>query len=417
MTQPVPKSFKLRGFAIKAESTEGVDSVPTALLNAFRLFDGSSGIEVDVVERDVDRAIFGHTEMVVGNQRMFVEGDMELLPPVDPGHATDGEIATREVLYVCGFDQDLSSAKTRTRYMPISESIPSGTLYFWHAGTLKKGTGGRGNLSSMSTEIGNRFRARTRLQGGNVDGATEESLPTFDFSAFTVPVVIRKDNSILRFGTVDGRKYHLRGKSMVGDLNNGLSTKEYTQFGTTSITERKPLYTLRFARPDLAEVDVYALRAAGTFVYADFTIVEDDGIRYSRQFCRGLIEGITEPDIDQDFGYEITIRCIPSDAGGDEMGFEFGKVNRRLYGDLPDGVVGTAYSASLEYLGVSWSHIVYSVLSGTLPTGLTLDTATGIVSGTPSATGAFTFVIRAAGTDASGAASNADSSSQVVNVT
>jgi hypothetical protein len=245
---------------------------------------------------------------------------------------------------------------------------------------------------------------------------TEDALPTFDYSAFTVPVVVRKDNSIMRLGTTTGAKVHLRGKSLSVDFNNGLSTKEYTQFGTTSISERKPLATMRFARPAIADIDVYALRAAGTHVAFDMTVVEDDGLRYSRLFGRGQIENITEPDIDGDFGYEITIRCIPSDAGGDEIGIEYGMVARQLLGDLPDGVSGTAYSQSLAYEGISWTPPVYSVLSGTLPTGLSLNTATGVVSGTPSATGAFTFVLRAAGTNQAGSAVNADSVSQAVTI-
>jgi hypothetical protein len=55
------------------------------------------------------------------------------------------------------------------------------------------------------------------------------------------------------------------------------------------------------------------------------------------------------------------------------------------------GIVGTAYSD-----GVSASDTVsYSVFSGALPTGLSLNTSTGAITGTPTAPGVFTFVIRA----------------------
>jgi hypothetical protein len=39
----------------------------------------------------------------------------------------------------------------------------------------------------------------------------------------------------------------------------------------------------------------------------------------------------------------------------------------------------------------------YSVFSGALPTGLSLNTSTGAITGTPTAQGTFTFVIRATG--------------------
>ena len=47
---------------------------------------------------------------------------------------------------------------------------------------------------------------------------------------------------------------------------------------------------------------------------------------------------------------------------------------------LPDGEVGTAYSQTLTATGdtpITWS------VSGTLPAGLSLEAATGIISGTP----------------------------------
>lgn len=55
--------------------------------------------------------------------------------------------------------------------------------------------------------------------------------------------------------------------------------------------------------------------------------------------------------------------------------------------------VGTEYSN-----GVSASNTgSYSVVSGALPTGLTLNTSNGAITGTPIAAGVFTFIIRANG--------------------
>jgi hypothetical protein len=56
------------------------------------------------------------------------------------------------------------------------------------------------------------------------------------------------------------------------------------------------------------------------------------------------------------------------------------------------GNVGTAYSDAV----VASSATSYSVFSGALPTGLNLNTSTGAITGTPTAPGVFTFVIRAA---------------------
>ncbi|MDQ4051505.1 MAG: Ig domain-containing protein [Actinomycetota bacterium] len=71
---------------------------------------------------------------------------------------------------------------------------------------------------------------------------------------------------------------------------------------------------------------------------------------------------------------------------------------------LPQGVVGTAYSATLQTVGNragTWSRT-----SGSLPEGLTLNGATGVISGTPIAPGTdnFTVLFTAAGglTDSDG---------------
>lgn len=71
---------------------------------------------------------------------------------------------------------------------------------------------------------------------------------------------------------------------------------------------------------------------------------------------------------------------------------------------LPVGTTGTGYSSTLAASGGSGSYS-WSVTSGSVPTGLTLN-ANGTLTGTPSATGSFTFEATATDTaSASGAKS------------
>lgn len=60
---------------------------------------------------------------------------------------------------------------------------------------------------------------------------------------------------------------------------------------------------------------------------------------------------------------------------------------------LPNGQIGVAYSQQLSQTGgtgvITWSSI------GTLPNNLTLNPATGLLSGTPTAAGTFNFTVRA----------------------
>ena len=60
---------------------------------------------------------------------------------------------------------------------------------------------------------------------------------------------------------------------------------------------------------------------------------------------------------------------------------------------VPDASEGEAYSEVIE-TDVVGLTVTWSVSAGSLPTGTTLDTATGIISGTLSAAGAFSFTIQ-----------------------
>jgi len=61
---------------------------------------------------------------------------------------------------------------------------------------------------------------------------------------------------------------------------------------------------------------------------------------------------------------------------------------------LPGGTVGTAYSQTLAATGTA--PITWSISAGALPAGLSLNTATGAITGTPTAAGTANFTVKAA---------------------
>jgi len=65
-------------------------------------------------------------------------------------------------------------------------------------------------------------------------------------------------------------------------------------------------------------------------------------------------------------------------------------------GTLPGGTQGIAYNQTIA-ASPSGTPYTYSVTSGSLPPGLSLDTNTGALTGTPTTTGAYTFTITATG--------------------
>ncbi|MBI1760867.1 MAG: putative Ig domain-containing protein [Acidobacteria bacterium] len=65
-------------------------------------------------------------------------------------------------------------------------------------------------------------------------------------------------------------------------------------------------------------------------------------------------------------------------------------------GSLPNGTTGTAYSQQLSAAPAGGNY-TFAVSTGTLPAGLSLNAATGLISGTPSANGSSTFTVTATG--------------------
>ncbi|MGD2120747.1 MAG: putative Ig domain-containing protein [Gemmatimonadota bacterium] len=63
-------------------------------------------------------------------------------------------------------------------------------------------------------------------------------------------------------------------------------------------------------------------------------------------------------------------------------------------GPLPNGRVGDAYSVDLNASGGN-GFFDWSIVAGALPTGLTMDPMTGLVSGSPTTEGLFTFTVQA----------------------
>lgn len=121
-------------------------------------------------------------------------------------------------------------------------------------------------------------------------------------------------------------------------------------------------------------------------VYGNVTLQEDLEI--------GEGESLTIPDGSSlnMGGHEITVA-----SGGKLEGQPTGDGTLKIAPtitteSLPDGEVGTAYSQTLTATGdtpITWG------VSGTLPAGLSLDAATGIISGTPATADTYTFTVTA----------------------
>ncbi len=56
-------------------------------------------------------------------------------------------------------------------------------------------------------------------------------------------------------------------------------------------------------------------------------------------------------------------------------------------------MINAAYSTTLQAAGGSGSY-TWSIISGSLPTGLSLEPSSGIITGTPAVPGTYDFVVQ-----------------------
>lgn len=415
MAQPALIPFRKKLLAVAV-----ADASLTSASNAIQILNGSSSTERDQVEDDADSAFMGGKASTPTKNRAFVEGGIQFVPPTIPGHATSGKSTQAPILKPCAMAETLTALSRLTRYNPISSSFPLCDFKFWHGDTLLNVSDARGNITGLKMEIGARFSAQMRLEGPYA-AMTDVALPTDgDLSAFTNPTVSRSTNStmiISSLGAAAISNLHLRAKMLSVDFGNEIAVKEYTEFTETGINDRKPTWTARFAKPSLTDFNPTTLADTGELVTIAYKISESDG-RYSKLVIRGQILTVPPSDIEGDYGYEITGSCIPSSSGGDEFYIEFGDDTFQLNGTLPGGVNG-ALSPSYTFTasGVYTAPLhTWSVFSGALPTGLSINSSTGAITGTFGAAGSFTFVIKVKDTDA-GTDLEAVTSSQTVVVT
>lgn len=102
-------------------------------------------------------------------------------------------------------------------------------------------------------------------------------------------------------------------------------------------------------------------------------------------------------------------RFLPAEYGFFSNGF-FGAGTPYPYGKaLQTATVGSAYSETIFGINGLIPY-TFSVISGSLPTGLSLNSSTGVISGTPTTAGTSTFTIQA--TDANGLIGSAQFSIQ-----
>jgi hypothetical protein len=174
---------------LKAETTYGVDSVPTGAANALLVSNVSiTPISTNEVDRAIIRPFLGGSEQLVGTRYAQISFDLELVG--------SGTVATSpawsSALLACGMAETLV-ATFRADYLPISSNMPSVTIYHFDDGIRHTLTGARGDVSVKFIQ-GETPKLSLSYQGLYTT-PTAAALPAVTLTAWRTPQVVCDQNT------------------------------------------------------------------------------------------------------------------------------------------------------------------------------------------------------------------------------
>lgn len=142
-------------------------------------------------------------------------------------------------------------------------------------------------------------------------------------------------------------------------------------------------------------LEVFATGAIASFPNADLWDMVDGTLPNGVTFPGGYITGGTAPIIGVPTSggiFTFTIRVSTLDGRYQQKTYTIRVLNINTPTVLASGANGTPYSQTLSETGGN-APINWQVASGSLPTGLTLNQTTGVISGTPTVNGTYNFTV------------------------
>ncbi|MEW9586244.1 phage tail tube protein [Paraburkholderia sp. DGU8] len=269
------------------ETVVGTDAVPTAALNAILARNCTYTPTAEFASRDVMRPYLGNSEQLPTAIHGQLDFEIELAGAGAAGTAP----AWGALIQACGFSETIT-AGDNVKYEPISDNLPTVTLYYYLDGLFHKLTSGRGtvafDMTAKSIPV-MKFKF-TGLYSDVVDQAMPAGV---DYTHFQKPLVVNKANT--PNWSFQGASSPLQALSI--DVANSVNYRNLVKQESVDITDRKPAGSATIQLDSVATKDWWAAvrdavtgpltithgKTAGNIIQIDGPAVQATNPAYSDQ--------------------------------------------------------------------------------------------------------------------------------------
>ncbi len=181
--------------------------------------------------------------------------------------------------------------------------------------------------------------------------------------------------------------------------DNGVATSGCTGSQTYNLTFNCPAISLA-SLPNGTVGTAYSQTATASGGTASYSYAKTSGslpTGLALNTSTGLVSGT--PTAAGTYTFQVTATDAHGCTGAQTYNLTFSCPTITVSGSMPNGTAGTAYSQTISASGSGVGGYNYTINTGSLPTGLSLNSSTGVVSGTPTASGTYTFQLKATDAD------------------
>ncbi|WP_288637041.1 phage tail tube protein [uncultured Oxalobacter sp.] len=293
----------------KTETTYGVDPTPTGAANAI-LCSGISPnmMSAEFVDRDLQRPYLGASEQLLASVKSELEFDVELTGSGTAGVAP----AWGPLLKACAFGETVTES-TDVVYKPVTDNIPSVTIFYYLDGLLHKMSGCRGTVSFELSPKGIP-KMKFKFTGKYTEPTDTSNPSSVDYSAFQVPKVASTLNTPV--WSLHGQTAPMSEFSV--DVANDVIYRELIGASSVEITNRKPTGSVTFELNSIATKNWYQTIADGDTGAVSMTHGTVAGNIVVISAPKAQIYSPSYKDEDGNAMLSVSLSLIP-DEGNDEI--------------------------------------------------------------------------------------------------